>query len=75
MGTIIGFAALGIGVIFVLVFLAVFVFTKFVADEEFAVAAVFAAFPATFASLYYSVVATVILVIIAILNSIFAWGL
>lgn len=75
MGTIIGFAALGIGVIFVLVFLSVFVFTKFVADEEFAVAAVIAAFPATFASLYYSVVATVILVIIAILNSIFAWGL
>lgn len=74
MGTIIGFAALGIGVVFALAWLVTFVILK-ITGEGAAVSAYAGLLPATFVAVSLSISATIIIVILAILNSIFHWGL
>ena len=74
MGTIIGLAAIGIGVVFALAWLVTFVIAK-ITGEEAVVSAYAGLLPATFVAVSLSISATILIVILAILNVIFSWGL
>lgn len=75
MGTIIGIAAIGIGVIFVLIYITAFIFVSLVGNEKGGIIAIASLIPAGWVALYYTVFAVVVITVIAILNVIFSWGL
>lgn len=75
MGTIIGIAAIGIGVIFVLIYLTAFLFVMLFGNDKLGITAIACLIPAGWVALYYTVFAVGVITVIAILNVIFSWGL